>query len=72
MCVNRAVDRVMNIIADAPAENLPALEAIAAKVRARIAVSVLVSWCPRCGAKCEAPGATFACGCGAVHERVWG
>lgn len=32
---------------------------------------VLVSWCPRCGAKCECPGLTgIRCKCGAVHDRV--
>ena len=34
--------------------------------------AVLVSYCPRCGAKCEGPGlAGIRCkACGATHDRV--
>lgn len=37
--------------------------------------AVLVSYCPRCGAKCECPGLTaIKCdgeqGCGATHDRA--
>lgn len=33
--------------------------------------AVLVSYCPRCGAKCECPGlAGIKCRCGATHDRV--
>jgi len=37
--------------------------------------AVLVSWCPRRGAKCECPGLVgIRClgpnGCGSVHDRV--
>ena len=38
-------------------------------------ITVLVSYCPRCGAKCECPGLVgIRCvgpnGCGSVHDRV--
>lgn len=38
-------------------------------------ISIFVSWCHRCGTKCEGPGRTdILCptpGCGAVHDREW-
>ena len=33
---------------------------------------VYVSWCHRCGEKCECPGKFVTCKkCGAIHERTW-
>ena len=45
---------------------------ITAPVNAQMPGAVLVSYYPRCGAKCEGPGlAGIRCnGCGATHDRV--
>ena len=45
---------------------------ITAPVKAQMPGFVLVSYCPRCGAKCEGPGlAGIRCkACGCIHGRV--